>query len=79
MSLPCQQRNHQPGAGAVDEFIQALPSKRAESIDDFVEECLNGQTPETPPPAFRLPSRSKASCASSGSVRGARKRRFLWH
>jgi phage-related protein len=44
------------GAEPVDEFIQALPSKRAAKIDDFVEEHLNGQTPEAPPPAFPITS-----------------------
>ena len=40
----------------VDEFIQALPSKRAAKIEDFVEEYLNGQPPEAPPPAFPITS-----------------------
>jgi hypothetical protein len=40
------------GAEPVDEFIQALPSKRAAKIDDFVQEHLNGQPPEVPPPPF---------------------------
>ena len=44
------------GAEPVDEFIQALPPKRAAKIDDFVEEYLNGQPPEGPPPAFPITS-----------------------
>ena len=42
------------GTEPVDEFIQALPPKRAAKIDDFVEEYLNGQPPEAPPPAFPI-------------------------
>jgi phage-related protein len=44
------------GAEPVDEFIQALPPKRAAKIDDFVEEYLIGQPPEAPPPAFPITS-----------------------
>lgn len=44
------------GAEPVDDFIQALPPKRAAKIDDFVEEYLNGQPPEAPPPAFPITS-----------------------
>ena len=44
------------GIEPVDEFIQALPSKRAAKIDDFIEEHLNGQPPEAPPPAFPITS-----------------------
>lgn len=44
------------GAEPVDEFIRALPPKRAAKIDDFVEEYLNGQPPEAPPPAFPITS-----------------------
>jgi len=40
------------GAEPVDEFIQALPPKRAAKIDDFVEEYLNGVAVEGPPPGF---------------------------
>jgi hypothetical protein len=40
------------GAEPVDEFIEALPPKRAAKINDFVEEYLNGQPPEAPPPVF---------------------------
>jgi phage-related protein len=44
------------GAEPVDEFVQALPSKRAAKIDDFVQEHLNGQPPEAPPPPFPVTS-----------------------
>ncbi len=44
------------GTEPVDEFIQALPSKRAAKIDDFIEEHLNGNPPEAPPPAFPITS-----------------------
>ena len=44
------------GTEPVDEFIQALPPKRAAKIDEFVEEYLNGQPPEVPPPAFPITS-----------------------
>ncbi len=44
------------GIEPVDEFIQALPSKRAAKIDDFIEEHLNGQPPEAPPAAFPVTS-----------------------
>jgi phage-related protein len=44
------------GGEPVDDFIQALPSKRAAKIDDFVEEYLNGQPPEAPPPPFPITS-----------------------
>ncbi len=44
------------GTEPVDGFIQALPPKRAAKIDDFVEEHLNGQPPEAPPPPFPITS-----------------------
>ena len=44
------------GTEPVDEFIEALPPKRAAKIDEFVEEYLNGQPPEAPPPAFPITS-----------------------
>lgn len=44
------------GAEPVDELIQALPPKHAAKIDDFIEEYLNGQPPEAPPPAFPITS-----------------------
>ena len=44
------------GAEPVDEFIQALLPRRAAKIDDFIEEYLNGQPPEAPPPPFPITS-----------------------
>jgi phage-related protein len=44
------------GAEPVDEFIQALPPKRAAKIDDFVEEHLNGRPAAEPPPGFPITS-----------------------
>lgn len=44
------------GAEPVNRFIEALPPKRAAKIDDYVEEHLNGQPPEAPPPEFPLSS-----------------------
>jgi phage-related protein len=44
------------GTEPVDEFIRALPPKRAARIDDLVEERLNGQPPEAPPPPFPITS-----------------------
>jgi phage-related protein len=44
------------GIQPVNDFIQALPAKRAAKIDDFIGEYLNGQPPEAPPPAFPITS-----------------------
>jgi phage-related protein len=44
------------GTEPVDDFIQALPAKRAAKVDDVIEEYLNGQPPEAPPPAFPITS-----------------------
>lgn len=44
------------GIQPVNDFIQALPAKRAAKIDDFIGEHLNGQPPEAPPPAFPITS-----------------------
>jgi phage-related protein len=44
------------GGEPVDEFIDALPPKRAAKIDDHVEEHLNGHAPDAPPPEFPLSS-----------------------
>jgi phage-related protein len=44
------------GNEPVDDFIESLPSKRAAKIDDYVEEYLNGQPPESPPPDFPITS-----------------------
>jgi phage-related protein len=44
------------GNEPVDEFIEALPAKRAAKIDDFVEEHLNGKPAGAPPPEFPITS-----------------------
>lgn len=44
------------GVEPVDEFIRALPPKRAAKIDAFIEEHLNGRPPQDPPPAFPVTS-----------------------
>ncbi len=44
------------GAQPVDEFIHALPPRRAAKIDDFIEEHLNGRLPQDPPPPFPVTS-----------------------
>lgn len=44
------------GAEPVALFIDALPAKRAAKIDDYIEEHLNGQPPDAPPPEFPLSS-----------------------
>ena len=52
------------GAEPVDEFIHALPPRRAAKIDEFIEEHLNGRLPQDPPRPSRSPRRSTANCAS---------------
>jgi phage-related protein len=44
------------GAEPVDEFIEALPPKRAAKIDDYVEEYLNDRPANAPPPEFPVSS-----------------------
>jgi phage-related protein len=44
------------GKEPVDEFIEALPAKRAAKIDAYVEEHLNGKRPDAPPPEFPITS-----------------------
>lgn len=44
------------GDEPVDRFIEALPAKRAAKIDDHIEEHLNGQAPDAPPPEFPISS-----------------------
>lgn len=44
------------GDEPVDDFIEALPPKRAAKIDDYVEEHLNGRPPDAPPPEFPITS-----------------------
>lgn len=46
----------QRGSEPVDEFIGALPAKRAAKIDDYVEEYLNGNPPDAPPPEYPISS-----------------------
>jgi phage-related protein len=46
----------QSGREPVDEFIEGLPSKRAAKIDAFVDEYLNGQKADAPPPEFPVSS-----------------------
>jgi phage-related protein len=44
------------GAEPVNEFIEALPARRAAKIDDQVDEYLNSQPPEAPPPGYPVTS-----------------------
>jgi phage-related protein len=44
------------GVEPVGEFIGTLPAKRAAKIDDYIEEHLNGQAPDAPPPEFPISS-----------------------
>jgi phage-related protein len=44
------------GAEPTNEFIEALPAKRAAKIDDQVEEHLNGKAPDAPPPEYPITS-----------------------
>lgn len=46
----------QRGVEPVDRFIDALPAKRAAKIDDYVEEHLNGKSPDAPPPEHPISS-----------------------
>ncbi len=46
----------QRGSEPVDQFIEALPTKRAAKIDDYVEEHLNGYPPDAPPPEYPITS-----------------------
>lgn len=46
----------QRGAEPVNEFIEALPPKRAAKIDDYVDEYLNGRPANAPPPEFPISS-----------------------
>jgi len=53
----------------VDEFLEELLESKAiavAKIDDQIEEHLNGQRPESPPPAFPISSQVEASCESCG-------------
>jgi phage-related protein len=44
------------GYEPVNQFIEALPAKRAAKIDAYIEEHLNGQSPAAPPPEFPVSS-----------------------
>jgi phage-related protein len=44
------------GAEPVDQFVEALPAKRAAKIDGYIEEHLNGQAPDSPPTEFPVSS-----------------------
>jgi phage-related protein len=44
------------GVEPVDQFIEALPAKRKEKVDDQIDEHLNGRPPDAPPPAFPISS-----------------------
>jgi phage-related protein len=44
------------GIEPVERFIEALPTKRAAKIDDYVEEYLNTKPPDAPPPEFPITS-----------------------
>jgi phage-related protein len=44
------------GSEPVGEFIEALPAKRAAKVDDYIEEYLNGQPSDAPPPEFPISS-----------------------
>ncbi len=44
------------GAEPVDEFIHALPPRRAAKIDEFIKEHLHGRLPQDPPPPFPVTS-----------------------
>jgi phage-related protein len=63
---PCQARamsrtqavyyRDERGVEPVDDFIEALPPKRAAKIDDYVAEYLNGRPPDAPPPEYPITS-----------------------
>ena len=43
---------HEP----VDDYISHLPAKRAAKIDTYIEQYLNGQGPDAPPPEYPISS-----------------------
>ncbi len=51
-----QRAQSRKGKNAPQTFIEALPSKRAAKIDDYIEEHLNGQAIDAPPPEFPVSS-----------------------
>jgi phage-related protein len=44
------------GVEPVERFIESLAAKRAAKIDGYIEEHLNGQPPEAPPPEHPISS-----------------------
>ena len=44
------------GGEPVDAFIEALAPKHAAKIDDYIEEHLNGRSPDAPPPEYPISS-----------------------
>ncbi|MBI2704026.1 MAG: type II toxin-antitoxin system RelE/ParE family toxin [Actinobacteria bacterium] len=44
------------GGEPVDEFIDALPAKRAAKIDEYIEQHLNARPPNEPPPEYPVSS-----------------------
>jgi phage-related protein len=44
------------GVEPVDDFIDALPAKRAAKIDDYIQEYLNDRPAVAPPPDFPITS-----------------------
>jgi phage-related protein len=44
------------GVEPVDQFIEALPGRRAAKIDGFIEAHLNGRSLDAPPPEFPVSS-----------------------
>lgn len=44
------------GGEPVDQFIEALPAKRAAKIDDYIGEHLSRQAPDARPPEFPVSS-----------------------
>jgi hypothetical protein len=46
----------QHGVEPVAQFMEKLPAKRIAKIDAFVEEHLNGQPPNAPPPEHPVTS-----------------------
>ena len=44
------------GIEPVGQFIEGLPAKRAAKVDFYIEEHLNGQAPDAPPPEYPITS-----------------------
>lgn len=44
------------GREPVDEFIEGLPEKQAKKIDGFIDQYLNGQAVDAPPPEHPISS-----------------------